>query len=583
MSGWIHDSIVVVIATLMAFSKGQSPRVMTTNGEIEGYTETTDGVTVDIFLGIPFAAPPLGDLRFRAPQPAEKWTGVKETKAQPYSCSQLPDESYGRFEGVEMWNNNTEVSEDCLYLNMWVPRTNGTKPTMIWFFGGSFVYGSITLDVYDGRFLAAKELTIVASMQYRMSVLGFLYMANDDAPGNMGLLDQQLAMKWIYDNVNVFGGNQEKITLFGESSGAASINHHMFAPSSWPYFSNVILLSASSLAHWAYDAPENVFELTRAFIKEVNCDDIEHSKVMECLRNKDASYLELMQWNLATKTIGVFVPTIDGTFLPNYPNKLLLSGSIKPANMLMGVTKDEGEFFMLYFYPEYFPADSIWSPSPLSKSAYLDMLCRIPGCTNDLQQRGTLYTYEMSKLPSKRGIYRDTIDEVLGDFYFKCPVREMAIEHSNVGNAQTYVYSFEYRHSANPWPTWMGALHGYEIEMMFGMPFNPQRNYSDLDRVVSTNVMKYIVGFARDGDLRSYEQSWPAFTTDSEQHIVFSQDGSTHVREGLRTKECTFWNYLMPQLKTHSGGTTNGGANLKELSSRFVWLTMIASMLLKTL
>lgn len=413
MKGWIHVATVVVVATLLTISKCQQPRVVTTNGEIEGYSEEVEGVTVDIYLGVPFALPPVGDLRFKAPQPIGQWTEVLETKSQPNSCSQLPDESFGRFEGVEMWNANTEVSEDCLYLNLWVPRTaNVSKPTMLWFFGGSFVYGSITLDVYDGRFLAAKESVIVASMQYRMSVLGFLYMGTDDVPGNMGLLDQQMAMKWIYENIDSFGGDQSKITLFGESSGAASINHHMFAPGSWPYFTNVILLSASSLAPWAYDTPENLLEHSRAFVKEVNCDNSEQSKVIECLRNANASHLELMQWNLPNKNIGTFSPTVDGTFLPDYPNKLLISGNIKKANMLMGVTKDEGEFFMLYFYQEYFPADSLGSPPPLARTAYLDMLCRIPDCKNDLQERGIIYTYEMSKLPSKRSIYRDIIDEI---------------------------------------------------------------------------------------------------------------------------------------------------------------------------
>lgn len=412
MKGWIHTVTSVIVATLLARSKARAARVTTTYGEIEGISETIDGVTVDIYLGVPFASPPVGDLRFRAPQSADEWTGVKETKTLPNSCMQLPDTAFERFEGVEMWNANTEVNEDCLYLNVWVPRTNVSMPTMVWIYGGSFTYGSITLDVYDGRYLAAKQGVIVASMQYRMGVMGFLFSGTDDAPGNMGLLDQQLAIKWIYDNIESFGGESSKITLFGESAGAASISHHLLAPSSWPYFNNAIMLSSTSLAPWAIDKPADVLQLTLSLAEEMDCGDKDLREIIKCLRSANSSDLELKQWSLDIENIGTFSPTVDGNFLTDYPSQLLNSGKMKDADILLGGTKDEGEYFMIYFYPDVFPADSIGNPSPLNRTQFLDLMCRVADCQGNLDRAGVLYTYEESVLAPNRGSYRDMIDNI---------------------------------------------------------------------------------------------------------------------------------------------------------------------------
>ena len=372
-----------------------------------------DGITVDIYLGVPFGTPPVGDLRFKAPQPVQNWTGILETTTQPNSCMQSLDTSFDRFSGVETWNTKTNRSEDCLYLNIWVPKmaNNQSKlPVMLWFYGGSYVTGSITLDVYDGRYLAAKNNVIVASMQYRVGVHGFLYTGTEDAPGNMGLLDQQLAMKWIYENIAYFGGDENRICLFGESSGAASISHHLLAPSSWPYFNNAILMSASSLAHWAVDTSLNLKIQAYKFAKIMNCPQ-SWSLFVECLRNKSAEELETKQWELS-KNIGTFSPVIDGNFLPDDPLVLLNSGKIKDANIMAGITKDEGEYFLIYFYQDYFLPERLWNPAPLNRSSFLELVSRIIESRNQLKTDAVLYTYEKSLLESERGDYTDILDDL---------------------------------------------------------------------------------------------------------------------------------------------------------------------------
>lgn len=555
-------SLLCVILTLIVLEMltlADSTIVSTSNGKIEGYTEIVDGVTVDIYLGVPFAVPPLGDLRFKAPLPITNWTDVLNTTRQPNSCMQSPDTNFDRFRGVEMWNPNTNISEDCLYLNLYVPRTNdGSKiPTMLWFFGGSYVYGSITLDVYDGRYLAAKNSVIVAAMQYRMGVQGFLYTGTDDAPGNMALLDQQLAMKWIHTNIDQFGGDVNRICLFGESSGAASISHHLLAPSSWPYFNNVILLSASSLSPWAIESSMNLKIHAHDFAEIMDC-PTSWSDMVKCLRNKPAEDLEAKQWELNNKNIGTFSPVVDGTFLQDDPRVLLSSGKIKDANILAGATTDEGEFFLVYFYQDYFLPENLKNPIPLNSSGFVELVSRVTGFRDSLKLDAVLYAYDKSMLPSEKGSYTDILDDLLGDTYFKCPVRDLCVSHSMQipKKGQTYMYSFDYRSSTNPWPSWMGSLHGYEIESMFGLPFNPALNYSDSDKDMSERVMKYITNFAKTGDPNNDGQSagsnnlptWRPFDHSTETHISFTQNNGPVEKHGFRTKQCTFWKDLVPKI-----------------------------------
>lgn len=182
--------------------------IKTEKGKIRGRTTTSStGKKVDVWLSIPYAQPPIGALRFRHPRPIEKWSGVLNTTERPNSCVQIIDTVFGDFSGAEMWNPNTQLSEDCLYINVFVPHPRSKNmPVMLWIYGGGFFQGTSTLDVYDYKTLATEENIIVVSIQYRVASLGFLYLGTADAPGNTGLMDQYMAIKWAKDNIAYFGG-----------------------------------------------------------------------------------------------------------------------------------------------------------------------------------------------------------------------------------------------------------------------------------------------------------------------------------------------------------------------------------------
>ncbi|VDO02475.1 unnamed protein product [Rodentolepis nana] len=217
---------------------------------------------VDAYLGIPFAEPPIGDLRFAPPQPISPWKGTRNATTRCNACLQY---HFGSFDNAnpaaKIWVNNTEMSEDCLYLNVWTPSSTsgGPKAVMVWIFGGGFFSGSPNLDVYDGRFLAAMEDVVVVSMNYRLGPFGFLYLKSH-VEGNMGLKDQQLALKWVKDNIVAFNGDPDRITVFGESAGAVSTSLQYLNPTSRTYFKRLILQSASPLNRWAISTADDAHE-----------------------------------------------------------------------------------------------------------------------------------------------------------------------------------------------------------------------------------------------------------------------------------------------------------------------------------
>ncbi|CAD1468671.1 unnamed protein product, partial [Heterotrigona itama] len=254
--------------------------VQTRKGKVKGKTMTaTTGKEVDAWFGIPYAQKPLasyiswnslprgreifrggeterrsegenrkgvdgsgdqrrdticcvvGALRFRHPRPAERWPGILNATTLPNSCVQILDTVFGDFAGATMWNPNTPLSEDCLYVNVVAPRPRPTNAAvMVWIFGGGFYSGSATLDVYDHKTLVSEENVILVSMQYRVASLGFLYFGTSDVPGNAGLFDQMMALQWVRDNIAAFGGNPDNVTLFGESAGAVSVSMHLLSP-----------------------------------------------------------------------------------------------------------------------------------------------------------------------------------------------------------------------------------------------------------------------------------------------------------------------------------------------------------------
>lgn len=347
--GGSHDSLVVE----------------TTSGLMRGFSRTVLDREVHVFYGVPFAKPPVGPLRFRKPLPIEPWHGILNTTTLPNSCYQERYEYFPGFEGEEMWNPNTNISEDCLYLNIWVPQklrlrhkespdnvgSNGMA-ILVWVYGGGFMSGTATLDVYDADIMAAASNAIIASIQYRIGAFGFLYLNqhfinSEEAPGNMGLWDQALALKWLRENARVFGGDPDLITIFGESAGGSSVSLHLISPVTQGLVRRGILQSGTLNAPWSYMTGEKANEVARVLVDDCGCNSTmlqeNPARVMACMRSVDAKTLSVQQWNSYWGILGFpSAPTIDGVFLPKDPLDLVREADFKDTEILIGNNENEG-------------------------------------------------------------------------------------------------------------------------------------------------------------------------------------------------------------------------------------------------
>jgi carboxylesterase type B len=369
------------IPSFLESGSADRPIVATKKGLVKGITQRIfTGKFVDAFLGIPFAQPPVGKYRFRHPQPINPWHGELDASRMSNSCYQVNDTFFGAtFSGTSIWNANTPLDEDCLHLNIWTPfgvanttitppqnigynrgsqntgSNSSKRPVLVWIFGGGFYSGTPTLTLYEGGALASEEDIIVVSINYRVSALGFLYFGRPDAPGNAGLFDQLLALQWINDNIEQFGGDPARVTIFGESAGAVSIAFHLLSPLSRNLFSQAILQSGAATCPWGYMEARDIIANGLQLAASLNCpsNQSDLDAVIECLRKADPMALVSQEVGQTRSIINFpFVPVVDGSFLLESPLESLAKSNFKQAPILLGSNNDEGGSWLVYL-PEF--------------------------------------------------------------------------------------------------------------------------------------------------------------------------------------------------------------------------------------
>uniref|UniRef100_A0A1B6JWT5 Carboxylic ester hydrolase n=2 Tax=Homalodisca liturata TaxID=320908 RepID=A0A1B6JWT5_9HEMI len=531
----------------------ESLLVQTLKGKVHGVTLTAaTGKLVDAWLGIPYAQKPTGSLRFKHPRPPDRWDHVLNATKQPNSCVQIYDTLFGDFSGAMMWNPNTQISEDCLYLNVVAPKPRPQNAAvMVWIFGGGFYSGSSTLDVYDPRILVSEENVIYVSMQYRVASLGFLFFDNGDVPGNAGLFDQLMALQWVHDNINFFGGNPHNVTLFGESAGAVSVSLHLLSPLSRNLFSQAIMESGAATAPWAIISRDESILRGLRLAEAVGCPHTrpEIPEAIECLRKKNASELVDNEWG----TLGIcefpFVPIIDGAFIDDLPVRSLATKNFKKTNILMGSNTEEGYYFIIYYLTELFrKEENVY----VNRDEFLHAVHELNPYVNNVARQAIVFEYTDWLNPDDPIRNRDALDKMVGDFHFTCNVNEFAHRYAETGN-NVYMYYFKYRSLGNPWPSWTGVMHADEINYIFGEPLNPALNYHPQEVELSRRMMRYWANFAKTGNPSMSEDGtwtatyWPVHTAYGREYLTLDVN-STATGRGPRLKQCAFWKKYLPQL-----------------------------------
>jgi para-nitrobenzyl esterase len=324
--------------------------VETCYGKVQG----TSADSVSLWKGIPYAKPPVGNLRFHAPQPPASWAGVRDTSH--FGLTALQPDQLSRFFG----GKPEPSGEDCLFLNIWSPAADDQRrPVLFWIHGGAFVSGSGSVPTYDGSAFVRNGDVVVVTINYRLGVLGFLNLdslggAEKGFTNNCGLLDQIAALQWVRDNIASFGGDPENITVFGESAGAMSIGVLLAMPEAKGLFRRAILESG---------AAQNVLSAERAtriagkLLMALNVSNV------DTLLDIPADQILAAQTQVSQTTTGLaFQPTVDGRTLPEKPLNAISHGSAPSISLVIGTNRDEMRLFTLMD-----PAQATFDQSSLDK------------------------------------------------------------------------------------------------------------------------------------------------------------------------------------------------------------------------
>ncbi len=407
------------------------------------------------FRGIPFARPPTGALRFCAPQLPESWVGVREARCFGRSAPQTKV-GFDLVSGLEVG----EQSEDCLYLNVYTPAADGARrPVMLWIHGGAYIMGSGSQSAYEFGPLVRAGDVVVVSINYRLGAFGFLHLAeldgsSGDSTGNAGLLDQVAALQWVHDNIEAFGGDPGKVTIFGESAGGMSVGTLLGTPAARGLFQRAV--AQSGAAHSVHGR-RGATKLAASLLEEL---DIQPSQLARLWEAPVEAILEAQQRCYA-RVLGrgrrSFQPVIDGRALPQAPLEAIREGLSRDVQLLVGATRDEWRLFG--------PMDP--------QSAKLDLPGlveriegRIPGVEEDGTTRGRKLVEGYRRA---RGRASDAPPELFfaieTDRMFRIPAIRLA-EAQSQNQRHTYAYLVT-------WPSVLmggalGACHGVDVPFVLG-------------------------------------------------------------------------------------------------------------------
>ncbi|XP_066969408.1 juvenile hormone esterase-like [Macrobrachium rosenbergii] len=409
-------------------------------GAIEApMTKEEDGTQYYGFKNIPFAEPPVGDRRFKNPVAAASWTGVRNGSASSSVCPQLDSEAFS--EGMV----KVMGSEDCLYLEVYVPRKNASEfPVMVWIHEGGFLVGGA---YYDPSPLM-KEDVIVVVIQYRLGALGFLSTGDAVMSGNYGLKDQVMALQWVKENIKAFGGDPSKVTIFGSGSGGASVHFLMLSPMAKGLFHRAIAQSGTALFPGLLRDDHR--QIAGKVGQMLNCtnvskDNVDSKGLYDCLKNASAEYLVEVASNFTTFYIypQVMTPRVDGDFLPEHPAQMLKKGNYNKVNFMTGFNRDEGSLVIRPLLMNKTDSDEL--ASNFSMHGPVLMSIQDGRRTSAEYMARRIFAHYIGGF----NITEDTADDavqMITDYWFAVPMDVSAKMHAKTYNIRQKVCLYELRH-----------------------------------------------------------------------------------------------------------------------------------------
>ncbi|OWK16113.1 CES5A [Cervus elaphus hippelaphus] len=573
MSGeWVHSgqTLIWAVWVLAAAIKGpataDAPTRHTNLGWVRGTQASVLGndMLVNVFLGVPYAAPPVGPLRFANPEPLLPWNGFLNATSYPKLCFQNLEWLFTDQHILKVRYPKFRVSEDCLYLNIYAPahaETGSRLPVMVWLPGGAFETGSAS--IFDGSALASYENVLVVTIQYRLGIFGFFNTGDKHALGNWAFMDQVAALMWVQENIESFGGDPGRVTIFGESAGAISVSSLILSPMTEGLFHRAIMESGVAIIPYlkAPDYERNDDLQTIASI--CDCSASNSVALLQCLRAKSSK--ELLSISQKTKS---FTRVVDGLFFPNEPLDLLAQKSFHLVPSIIGVNNHECGFLLpMKEFPEI-----IGGSNKSLALQLINSILHIP--VQYLYLVANEYFYNMHSLVDIRNRFLD----LLGDVFFVIPGLVTAQYHTDAG-ALVYFYEFQHQPQClkDRKPPYVKADHTDEIRFVFGGAFLKGNivmfeEATEEEKGLSRKMMRYWANFARTGNPNGKGLPlWPAYRQ-SEEYLQL--DLNISVGQRLKEVELKFWTETLPLMMTSSGALL---ASLSSLTFLFLLLPFIFS------
>jgi para-nitrobenzyl esterase len=491
--------------------------VDTTYGKIRGYKMYNEILS---FKGIPFAEPPIGELRFSPPIPKTKWNGVLEVKTfgpispQPLGLTQETSE---------------QSEKDCLTLNIWTPALDNKKRTvMFWVHGGAFQAGD---GRFNGEVLTKRGDIVIVSINYRLGALGFLYVPGKTA--NVGLLDQVLALKWVKDNISSFGGDENKICVFGESAGGESISALMAMPAAKNLFKRAIIQSnvcdpynLSPIKGELYS--KKIFEYAG-----IEYDDLESLRKIPP-KKLIRAYFEVQKGlSHLPMIIDYYPPYVDGKVLPQNPFEVIKSGNAKDIEILAGTNENEYKSWnLLDTNASSITKDQVYQ----NFQKFLTFLGQSETKLNEF-----INVYRKVRYNEFSTIERDMMDDFYTDAMFRIPVMRFLELQSKI-QPNVYLYLFRWK---SPWKNGkIGAYHGLDVAFVWGTLSETDNLYltkkNKETTKLSNQMMDCWINFAKSGNPNHPGiPKWPTYTSKTRPTMIF--DKKTEIINDPLSKTRSLW------------------------------------------